>query len=90
MFDFFKKKCYVKIHNDWYNLKKFLKLHPGGNKILQKYHMKDATDKFFSIRAHYNYIQVLDRYLITDIFLIVKLNNKFNDKLNKKLNEKVK
>lgn len=78
MFTLFKTKCYVKINNDWYNLKPFLKLHPGGNKILEKYHMKDATEKFYIIRAHQNYIHVLDKYLITDTFLIVKLNKKLN------------
>ncbi len=76
MFDFFKTICYVKINNDWYDLKPFLKLHPGGNKILHKYHMMDATEKFFSIGAHYNYIQAMDKYLITNKDLIDKLNKK--------------
>lgn len=76
MFDFFKTNCYIKINNDWYNVKSFFKLHPGGDKILKKYHMKDASSVFFSISAHQNYIQALDKFLITDKFLINDLNKK--------------
>ncbi len=76
MFEIFKTNCNIKINNDWYNVKPFLKLHPGGNKILQKYHMKDASDAFFSITAHQNYIQALDIFLITVVIFMIFVNHK--------------
>jgi cytochrome b involved in lipid metabolism len=62
------------INNDWYDVTDFIKIHPGGEKILKKYHKKDATDFFYSIRGHYNYLHTLDDFLIRDKFLLDKLN----------------
>ena len=62
-----------------------IKIHPGGENILRKYNKKDATNAFYSIDGHYNYIHALDEFLIRDVFLKDKLNNKLNNKVNKKL-----
>jgi cytochrome b involved in lipid metabolism len=52
----------------------FLQIHPGGEHILKKYHKKDATDKFYSISGHINYLHTLDDFLITDPKILNKLN----------------
>lgn len=44
-------KIYVKIDNYWFDLSNYTE-HPGGKTILQKYHLKDATEHFNSIRGH--------------------------------------
>jgi cytochrome b involved in lipid metabolism len=72
----FGKFIHIKIDNNWYDVTSFIKIHPGGKKILRKYNKKDATTAFYSINMHYNYIQALDEFLVTDKELINKLNNK--------------
>jgi cytochrome b involved in lipid metabolism len=72
----------IKINDKWYDVTTFKKIHPGGENILKKYKNKDATKAFYSINKHYNYLHALDEFLITDKYLIDKLNNKLN-KLNK-------
>ena len=37
---FFKDHIRIKIHNKWYDISSFLKIHPGGEKILRKYNNK--------------------------------------------------
>jgi hypothetical protein len=43
--------CLLKIHNKTYDLSSWAKAHPGGVKVLQKFHNKDAT-KAFEAAAH--------------------------------------
>jgi cytochrome b involved in lipid metabolism len=74
MCELFKSNIHIKIHNNWYDVSDFIKIHPGGEKILRKYHKKDATEKFCSILGHYNYLHTLDDFLIRDKFLLDKLN----------------
>lgn len=50
---------------------KFAKDHPGGSKILQKYHNKDATEAFNEIKGHCESI-VVD---MMDKCCIGKINN---------------
>ena len=69
---------YIKIDNNWYNVTSFKKIHPGGENILKKYKNKDATKAFYSIDKHYNYIHALYDFLITDKYLIDKLNSKYS------------
>jgi cytochrome b involved in lipid metabolism len=69
---------YIKIHHKWYDVTSFKKIHPGGENILKKYKNKDATKAFYSIDKHYNYIHALDEFLITDKYLIDKLNSKYS------------
>ena len=64
MCDIFYSKTYIKIHEYWYDVSNFVKMHPGGEKILRKYHKKNATDKFYSIPNHINYLHTLDDFLI--------------------------
>jgi cytochrome b involved in lipid metabolism len=78
MCDVFQSHTYVKINNNWYDVTNFTKTHPGGEHILHKYHKKDATEKFYSIAGHYNYLHTLDDFLIRDNDLLDKLNRKFN------------
>jgi cytochrome b involved in lipid metabolism len=44
-------KIYVKIDNHWFDLTNY-KIHPGGTRILKKYHLKDASKIFNSIKGH--------------------------------------
>ena len=44
-------KIYIKIDNFWFDLSNYND-HPGGKTIFKKYHLKDATDSFNSIRGH--------------------------------------
>jgi cytochrome b involved in lipid metabolism len=69
---------YIKIDNNWYDVTSFKKIHPGGENILKKYNNKDATKAFYSIDKHFNYINALYDFIITDTQLIDKLNNKLN------------
>ena len=74
MCEIFKSKTYIIINNKWYDVSDFINIHPGGEKILRKFHKKDATYEFYSIRGHYNYIHSLEDFLITDKVLLDKLN----------------
>ena len=74
MCDIFCSNTFIKICNKWYNLSNFLKTHPGGESILKKYNKKDATQKFYSIQGHYNYLHTLDDFLIRDEKILNKLN----------------
>jgi cytochrome b involved in lipid metabolism len=78
MCDLFQSHTYIKINNDWYDVTNFVDTHPGGKSILQKYNKKDATEKFYSIKGHYNYLHTLDDFLIRDINLLNKLNKKID------------
>ena len=68
------------INNKWYNMTNFVDIHPGGKKILKEFHKKDATERFYSIISHYNYLNTLEDFLITNKVLLDKLNK---NKLNK-------
>ncbi len=39
-----------------FNVTAYAETHPGGKKILQKYHCKDATQAFNEIKGHANYL----------------------------------
>lgn len=40
------------IDGHYFDVTKYAIYHPGGKRILKKYHMKDATDEFNSIKGH--------------------------------------
>ena len=40
------------IDDYYFDVTNYAKHHPGGKRILQKYHMKDATFEFNSIKGH--------------------------------------
>jgi cytochrome b involved in lipid metabolism len=69
------ENIYVKIDNHWFDLTKYLD-HPGGKRILQKYHLKDATNAFNNIRGHSDgfALHLLEKYEVLDKELLKKLH----------------
>lgn len=67
---------YIKIDKYWFNLTNY-KDHPGGLQILKKYHLKDATVEFNSIRGHCdtNVERLLTDFQIKDNLLLIFLNS---------------
>ncbi len=45
-------KTIIIIDDNLFDVTKYKKIHPGGSKILEKYHNKDATEAFNNIRGH--------------------------------------
>ena len=45
-------KTIIIIDDNLFDVTKYKKNHPGGSKILEKYHNKDATEAFNNIRGH--------------------------------------
>lgn len=70
----FESKIVVKIDNLWYDLTKFVDLHPGGKQILKKYNKMDVTKKFYELKEHCHMNKVLETFLVTDEKLIEKYN----------------
>jgi cytochrome b involved in lipid metabolism len=68
-------KIYIKIENHWFDLTDY-KEHPGGIKILKKYHLKDATKEFNNIKGHTDILvdNLLNKYEIKNDLLITFLN----------------
>jgi cytochrome b involved in lipid metabolism len=62
---------YICIDNYWFDASKYN--HPGGKKILQKYHLKDATDAFNEISGHVEAYHLLEKYEIKDQKLLKEL-----------------
>jgi cytochrome b involved in lipid metabolism len=70
----FSNSIIIKINNDWYDITKYLDIHPGGADILIKYHLRDASDGFNALRSHRFVYNTLNKYKITDKATIEKLN----------------
>ena len=68
-------KIYIKIDNFWFDLTNY-KDHPGGLRILKKYHLKDATNDFNLIKGHSDGFAEgkLMEFEIKNMLLIVYLN----------------
>jgi len=47
-----KEKIIIIIDDYKFDVTEFAKDHPGGSKILQKYHNKDATEAFNEVKGH--------------------------------------
>ena len=45
-------KCIIIIDDHYFDVTNYLDKHPGGRYLLTKYHMKDPTDVFNSIKGH--------------------------------------
>jgi cytochrome b involved in lipid metabolism len=59
------RQIYCKLYGTWYDLSVFADSHPGGKKILEKYHLEDITDVFESLSVHeYVNIESLEKYKI--------------------------
>jgi len=76
-------KIYIRIDNHWFDLTNY-KDHPGGLRILKKYHLKDATIDFNLIRGHSDGFAEgkLIEFEIKNILLIVYLNLIIKDNKN--------
>lgn len=46
------QKIIIKIDDHYFDVTDYAEKHPGGKRILQKYHMKDATLSFNGIKGH--------------------------------------
>ena len=68
-------KLYVKIDSAWFDLTHYTD-HPGGTAILRKYHCKDATAEFNSVKGHSDtFVDAqLDKYIIKHTLLELYLN----------------
>ena len=60
------KKIIIILDNHYFDLTEYSKLHPGGSKILKKFHLKDATNEFNKFKGHADsyVIDSLDEYCI--------------------------
>lgn len=68
------KSIFICIDNYWFDLTNYNN-HPGGKKILKKYHLKDATKEFNEIPGHVDAYHFLEKFEIKDKKLIFELNN---------------
>lgn len=76
----FHKNIYVRFENEWYDVYELTNLHPNGNKIFYKYHLKDITTQFNNNPIHKNIKNtkdILEKYKIKDKNKIDKLNEKY-------------
>lgn len=65
---FFAKPIYCKINDTWYDLKYIAYTHPGGSKFLEKFHLEDITDKFYSISSHdYVDLKKIEKYKVKEL-----------------------
>jgi len=80
----FNKHIYVKFENEWYDVTELQKLHPNGEKIFYKYHLKDTTRSFNNNPIHKNIKNpklILEKYKINDKDKLNKLNEKYYSNL---------
>lgn len=74
--------CIIVIIDEYYfDLTKYSNVHPGGNRILKKFHLKDATEAFNAVKGHGDEFALneLDKYCIgaikdIDINLYIESN----------------
>lgn len=61
-----KEKIIIIIDEYYFDVTEYAKSHPGGKRILKKYHLKDATDEFNAIKGHGDEyaIDLLSKYCI--------------------------
>lgn len=71
-----KDDCWVIIHGNVYNVTEFLKVHPGGAKIILRFAGKDATKKFDTIHP----IDIIEKMLPEENFLGPVDDPKFTNK----------
>ena len=62
-------KTIIIIDNYYFDVTEYMHLHPGGSSILSKYHLKDATNVFNSVKGHNDEyaLDLLDKYCIGHI-----------------------
>lgn len=63
-----KNPLYCKLNGTWYDLREFAEFHPGGVKFLEKFHLEDITEKFYSISFHeYVDFETLEKYKVKHV-----------------------
>ena len=74
MFDI-SDKIYIRIDGIWFDVTKYDN-HPGGKEIFRKFHLKDVTNDFNSMRGHADsYVcDLLNKFEIKNKLLIIYLN----------------
>lgn len=74
-------KIYFSIDGFWFDVTEY-KDHPGGTRILRKYHLKDATEIFNLYKCHQEtYVfDLMEKYQIHDKELIAKLEEESRKK----------
>lgn len=67
-FDESPKECYLYVEGEWYDCTEWRYQHPGSDGIIDKYHMKDATDVFaaFHQKSSYKYLKTLPKATIKE------------------------
>lgn len=76
------KPIIIIIDNYYFDVTEYASKHPGGSKILEKYHLKDSTNEFNKIKGHGDsYVEsLLDQFCIgsvKDIDIEEYLKNKY-------------
>ena len=79
--------CLLTIHNKTYDLSKWAKAHPGGVKVLQKFHNKDATRAFDAAGHSQAAYEMLKDFLVVpqggdDGFIINAFNHPIHDPIH--------
>ena len=46
------EKIIIIIDDHYFDVTEYAKTHPGGIRILKKFHLKDSTDEFNKIKGH--------------------------------------
>lgn len=72
---FMEDKLYIKVENHWFDVTNYN--HPGGREIFKKYHLKDATHEFNTIKGHVDsYVDsLLEEFQVKNPLLIIYLNS---------------
>ena len=62
-------KTIIIIDEHYFDVTEYLHQHPGGSRILKKFHLKDATTAFNSVKGHSDEhaLNLLDKYCIGHI-----------------------
>ena len=60
------EKIIIIIDDHYFDVTEYAKTHPGGIRILKKFHLKDATDEFNKIKGHSDgyALGLLDKFCI--------------------------
>jgi cytochrome b involved in lipid metabolism len=74
MFDI-SNKIYIKIDDVWFDVTNYND-HPGGKQIFKKFHLKDATNEFNSMKGHSDsyVLDLLTQFEVKNVILIMYLN----------------
>lgn len=60
------EKIIIIIDDHYFDVTEYAKTHPGGIRILKKFHLKDSTDEFNKIKGHSDgyALGLLDKFCI--------------------------